>query len=93
MEILKFIFLSALVCFAMFLLVMLVKNEVTYRQQIRICDAIYRYSMVCARSGVKREVEFEDIEPYNSTLFRLWDWGYTRILPPDKFEIIKDYVK
>jgi hypothetical protein len=37
-------------------------------------------------------VDYNDEESYEKTLFRLWDWGYTRILPKDKFEIIKPYI-
>jgi hypothetical protein len=38
-------------------------------------------------------VDYDDMESYEKTMWRLWDWGYTRILPKDKFEIIKKYIK
>lgn len=41
----------------------------------------------------KNDVDYDDMENYVVTLWRLWDWGYTRILPKDKFEIIKPYIE
>jgi hypothetical protein len=43
--------------------------------------------------GIDWDLYFNDIEPFERTVFRLWDWGYKRILPKDKFEIIKPYLK
>lgn len=87
------LYIAILFIALMLLLVMMFKNDVTCRQQKRIANAIYVYGLVCIRSGAERKVDFDDMEHYDRTLFRFWDWGYTRILPPDKFEIIKDYVK
>lgn len=40
-----------------------------------------------------RMISYDNIEPYFVTLLRLWDWGYTRLLPPEKFELVKPYIK
>ena len=74
-------------------IVMLIKNEVIYRQRKKILKAIKEYENMCYKHGEISNVDCENIENYDSTLFRIWDWGYTRILPKDKFEIIKPYIK
>lgn len=73
----------------------LFKNENTYRNRTIISDAIADYSMHkidrCQWNSI--EVDFDDMESYEATFVRWWDWGYTRILPPEKFEIIKPYIR
>lgn len=71
---------------------LLIKNEHTFRNQLIILEAIGEYSRIQISKELDFEVELIDMEPYAKTLFRLWDWGYTRILPKDKFEIIKPYI-
>ena len=83
--------------------VMLIKNEVTYRNRIKILNAIYRYSFNNIAKDFDNwqpgqpqtwdSVNSSDMEDYDTTLYRFWDWGYTRILPPDKFELIKPFIK
>lgn len=71
----------------------LLKNEVTFNAHMRIANAIYLYSIDCMRSGKVVLVDYRDMETYDQTFLRLWDWGYTRILSPAKFQIIKPYIK
>ena len=73
---------------------MFLKNENTFRQHMIINDAIYQYGLDNIRNGRAFDLSmYFYMESYEATLFRLWDWGYTRILPPEKFELIKDYIK
>ena len=69
------------------------KNDVTYKQHILVLNAIAAYRIEKILAGESSEVEFDDMEDYDKTLLRIWDWGYKRILPKDKFEIIKPYIK
>ena len=69
-----------------------VKNLVTLMNHDRINNAIHLYEMQCLYKTKEPLVSYEDMESYESTLFRLWDWGYKRILPPEKFEIIKPFI-
>lgn len=72
------------------------KNDVTYKNHKIITDAIYDYHIDMLMSKKYDQidaVDYRDMETYNSTLFRLWDWGYTRILPKEKFEIVKPYIE
>ena len=73
---------------------MFLKNENTFRQHMIINDAIYQYGLDNIRNGRAFDLSMHFyMESYEATLFRLWDWGYTCILPPEKFELIKDYIK
>lgn len=78
---------------AIFAILAWAKSENTYQNQLKILNAIRDYGSECIWSGKCRTVDFDDMEPFNRTILRFWDWGYTRILPADKFEIIKPYIK
>lgn len=86
----KFVVILAL------LIVFLIKNEWTCRMHGKIGDAVLAYQLDRIRNhdiAGSNLVSVWDSESYEKTLFRLWDWGYTRILPPEKFELIKPYIK
>ena len=83
-------FLAALMCLC---IVILIKNEITCRRRLDIADAIFRYQIDCFYNNVCELVNYEDMESYDNTLYRLWDWSNKRILPKEKFEIIKPYMK
>lgn len=71
-----------------------IKNENTFRQHIRINRAIHDYLTDCAWDGKEVDLSIYDrMCSYGSTLWRLLDWGYTNILPPEDFEKIKKYIK
>ena len=79
-----------------FLIILDLKNTNTAKNQTRILNAIIDYQVDCVRKDMYKEamnVTIQDKEDYDKTFWRLWDWGYTRILPKDKFEIIKPYIK
>ena len=69
-----------------------VKILATFMNHDKINNAIHLYRMQCLYKTKEPLVSYEDLESYESTLFRLWDWGYKRILPPEKFEIIKPFI-
>ena len=61
-----------------------------------IIEAIYQYKINCIGKNKffeMSQIEYSDMEDVGKTLFRFWDWGYTRILPKYKFEMIKPYIK
>lgn len=86
---------ALIICFILiaFLIVLAFKNVNTLNNRLRILDAINKYHADCIRKVIEPSVDYGDKEDYDKTLWRLWDWGYTRILPKDKFEIIKPYIK
>ena len=69
-----------------------IKNEVTFKLHQKLDRAIYDYKIECIYNRTKFVVDHSDMESYYRTLHRFWDWGYTRILPKEKFEIIKAYI-
>ena len=69
------------------------KNDITYENRCKIIDAILYYKIKCIDSEEEALVDNSDMESYDKTLYRLWDWGYTRILPEEKYEIIKPFIK
>ena len=84
------VFTILLVIFA---ILALAKSENAYQNQLKILNAIRDYGSECIWSDKPILVDFDEMEPLERTLFRFWDWGYTRILPVEKFEIIKPYIK
>lgn len=86
------------ICFAViiFCAIATVKNINTFNCHDAISEAIYKYKTACIEEcdwDALHLVEYGDMEDYNKTFWRFWDWGYTRILPKDKFEIIEPYIK
>lgn len=78
----------------LFTVLFLVKNEVTFRNQIKISKAIYNHNMDCIEDGdYDNMVSYAEIEEYNKTLLRLNDWGCTRIVSEVTFEKIKPYIE
>lgn len=72
----------------------------TSKNQLIIAAAIFAYqNRMCdehdwtSSETVEFAVTYDDMESFDDTDKRWWDWGYTRILPPDKFEIIKPYIQ
>ena len=73
----------------------LIKNFNTGAQRYRIIKAIEKYHDDLFANGRSDfcQVEYRHMESYHMTILRIWDWGCTRILPKEKFEIIKPYMK
>lgn len=69
------------------------KHANTNKNRMIILNAIYKYQLETIRNGNSNFlVYYIDIEPWKSTYHRWFDWGYTRILPPEKFKIIEQYI-
>lgn len=73
--------------------VALAKNVVTYYWYKKIFDAIYEYRKMCIYNSEQPKVNYTDVESYASTFCRVWDWWYRSILPKDKLDIIKPFMK
>lgn len=89
-----FIFTMLVVCI-IFCIIALIKNDNTYLNRIIIIEAICEYNISLITSGQNKytPISYNDMEPRECTYKRWWDWGYENILPSDKFEIIKPYIK
>lgn len=78
---------------ALFYLVMLAKLSVTMENRLIITQAIFKYQLDASKcEEFEWTVDYSDMESYDRTLWRLWDWGYKRILPKEKFEYLGDYI-
>ena len=75
----------------------LIKNERTYYLHKKIINAIYDYSVYKRNfDGFihgTADVTIEDMEDYDKTLYRFWDWGYGRILPAEKLKLIEPFIE
>lgn len=78
---------------ALITIFMMVKNNNTLNKRFIIADAIFEYNVDIINGIVIGSLmSYDDMESYDRTLWRLWDWGYKHILPKDKYELIKDYI-
>ena len=57
-----------------------------------IIDAIKEYHLYCIKHNLERKVDYSDMETYDDTFKRFWDFGFTRILPEEKFDVVKWYI-
>lgn len=76
----------------LFLAVLVMKNDVTLDKRIKIIYAIRDYKLKCLNDNTSEEVDYSDMESYDSTLWRIWDWGNTRILPKEKYKIVEPFI-
>lgn len=91
MIVVKIILVFCFICLIA-LAIMFIKNDITFKHHMRILNAICAYRMDCISNKVDALVDFSDVEDYDKTLLRVWDWSMKRILPKDKYEIIKPYI-
>jgi hypothetical protein len=71
---------------------MLIKNEITFRNQKTIADAISKFANETEEFD-KALCLLHNMEHYVKTLCRLWDFGCKNILPKEDYELIKPYIK
>ena len=73
-------------------LAVLVKMVVTGVNHWHIIDAIYFYKMDCQAESREGTVDYADMEEYEETLWRLWDWSDRNILSSEDYAKIKPYI-
>ena len=86
------ILLSGFTASIVFLVFLLVKNDVTFKNQNKIIDAISDYCEDTRDFGLCL-ILLGNMESYNETLWRLWDFGCKNILPIGDYERIKPYIR
>lgn len=84
-----------LVLISVFCIYILFRNECVFKNHMILSDAIHMYhrDMIIQGEFVNFKVDYDDMESYDETLFRLFDFGYKNILPKEKYDIIKPYIK
>ena len=73
-----------------------IRNNITYRNQMIILNAIYLYNDDCIRSSQLLSdcmIDYSEMEDYDQTYNRWFDWGYTKILPADKYYLVEPYIE
>lgn len=87
------LWIAFLIAMLIWLILSLIRNDNTFKNQMIISNAInlYQVDMIALRN-YDFEVVFEDMESYEDTYKRWLDWGYEHILPPAKYEIVKPYI-
>lgn len=73
----------------LFCIFMLIKNNNTSNKRELIIDAIYLYNS----EHYDNRISYDYMEDYETTLYRLWDWGYTNIVPKHIYVKIEPYIK
>lgn len=87
--ILEFLLLALLLS-----IVMLFKNHNTFKNHNKVSKAIYNYNAYVIWNEKEFEnelIEYDCMESYDKTLFRLYDWGCQRIVSKDVYEKIESY--
>lgn len=83
--------IEVLILCLVFGVVLLFKNDNTYHQYMKILKAINKYGNDTGEHS--KAIEYiHSMVQYEVTLYRLWDWGCTRIVPKDVYEVIKPYI-
>ena len=75
-----------------FLILLAFKSENAYENHKKIIDALDAYAND-AGNFADVLLMLDNMESYDKTIYRLWDWGYENILPQEDFELIKPYIK
>ena len=72
---------------------LLFKNSNTCANREIIIHAIFLYGKDMLNQGCYQFPNlYLQMESYDATLWRLYDWGYTRILPPHYYRMIQPYI-
>ena len=66
------------------------KTDNAYENQVIILDAIWEYSRDVDWRNL--QVSTDDVEGFYETMWRLSDWSYKNILPPEKLKLIEPYI-
>lgn len=94
MIILEYTIIAIFLLVFVLLVLAVIKNEVTFRNRMRISDAICDYDINCIREDRGSDsIPCNHMESYDDTFSRFWDWGYKHILPEEDFKKIEKYIK
>lgn len=70
---------------------LILKNIRTYYVRSKIAMAICQYR-IHNTIHYNHYIDTNQMEDYNKTLFRLWDWSYKRIVNKYVYDEIKEYI-
>ena len=73
-------------------LAVMAKMVVTGVNHWRVINAIYFYKMDCLTENREDTVDYAEMEEYDKTLWRWWDWSDRNILSCEDYAKIKPYI-
>lgn len=74
------------------LMIICIRNNVAFNNRQIIIKAIYDYYAEDFNRYNPDFCFYDTLEPYYKTMFRIWDFGHKRIVPPEVYDLIKDYI-
>lgn len=87
------VILCIFLVFAAYNIYMLLRILKVLHNRQKIFEAICNYQCFCVKNDTPIEVEFDDVEEYDETLYkRPFDFSCEHILPKEKYEIIKGFM-
>lgn len=76
-----------------YLILLWLKNQNTYRQRKKIIDAIQAYNDWCIKERRFGEViSCESMRDYSSCLMDIFDWGHKNILPEREYRSLEPFI-
>ena len=73
--------------------VLRIKNDLTKEIHLMLLHAIHVYNIDQLRNGSNADlIDYDVLEDYDKTLWRLWDWGFKNIVPSDVLEKIEPFI-
>ena len=83
--------LSVLIFVLVCCFILLLKLPFADKSYDKIMSAIDTYAELTLDYGLAIKM-LDAMEDFNTTVFRITDWGYKNILPKEYFEVIKPYI-
>ena len=80
-------------CVFVFAVFVMIREEISFKNHRKVIKAIRGYHAVCRSTGQKPMVDYDDMEEFDKTEKRVFDWGCKNILPKEKFELIKPFLE
>ena len=74
------------------LVIICTRNQVAFNNRQIIIKAIYDYYAEDFKRYNPDSCFYDMLEPYYKTMFRIWDFGHKRIVPPEVYDLIKNYI-
>lgn len=95
-DILELFCIMLLVAVLMVLTLMLaidMRHDIVVQNRKRVRNAIISYMRYCEMHHKPIQVDYvHDMEDFDDTLYRFYDWGCKNILPKEKYDLVKAFM-
>lgn len=96
MGVISFFIIIADLCIILFCVFICIRTKVAERNHKKIARAIYEYKKALLHGNLSRkkpDIDWSEMEFFDQTVKRFWDFGCTRILPKEKYELVKPFIR